>query len=93
MGTIRSITQDIHMILRAKRSMMYRYVFIYGTLKRGQPNNFLINDIANGSAIFIAEGKTEKKYPLIIASQCNLPYLLPIEGKGEVSQFMSNQSK
>ena len=81
------------MILRTKRSMMYRYVFIYGTLKRGQPNNFLINDIANGSAIFIADGKTEKKYPLIIASQCNRPYLLPIEGKGEVNQFMSNQSK
>jgi gamma-glutamylcyclotransferase (GGCT)/AIG2-like uncharacterized protein YtfP len=67
-------------------------VFIYGTLKRGQTNNFL-NDIANGSAIFIADGKTEKKYPLIIASQCNRPYLLPIEGKGEVNQFMSNQSK
>jgi gamma-glutamylcyclotransferase (GGCT)/AIG2-like uncharacterized protein YtfP len=67
-------------------------VFIYGTLKRGQTNNFL-NDIANGSAIFIADGKTEKKYPLIIASQCNRPYLLPIEGKGEVNKFMSNQSK
>jgi gamma-glutamylcyclotransferase (GGCT)/AIG2-like uncharacterized protein YtfP len=80
------------MILRTKRSVMYRYVFIYGTLKRGQTNNFL-NDIANGSAICIADGKTEKKYPLIIASQCNRPYLLPIEGKWEVNQFMSNQSK
>jgi gamma-glutamylaminecyclotransferase len=70
---------------------MYRYVFIYGTLKRGQPNNFLINDIANGSAIFIADGKTEKKYPLIIASKCNRPYLLPIEGKGEVNQYVKSK--
>ena len=79
------------MILHTKKSMIY--VFIYGTLKRGQPNNFLINAVSNGRAIFITEGKTEKKYPLIIASQCNRPYLLPIEGKGEVSQFISNQSK
>ena len=61
-------------------------VFVYGTLKRGQPNHHLLENVENGKATFIGEGKTEKKYPLIIASRCNLPFLLNVEGTGKVSQ-------
>lgn len=59
-------------------------VFVYGTLKRGQPNHHLIENVENGKALFIGEGKTVVKYPLIIASRCNIPFLLPVEGTGEI---------
>lgn len=62
-------------------------VFVYGTLKRGQPNHHLIESVVNGKALFIGEGKTVVKYPLIIASRCNIPFLLPVEGTGEVSLY------
>uniref|UniRef100_A0A0L8GR56 Gamma-glutamylcyclotransferase family protein n=2 Tax=Octopus bimaculoides TaxID=37653 RepID=A0A0L8GR56_OCTBM len=57
-------------------------VFVYGTLKRGQPNHFLIENVTNGLAKFIGDATTALRYPLVIASQYNIPFLLPFEGKG-----------
>lgn len=58
------------------------YVFAYGTLKTGEPNCGVITDAKNGKAIFLGKGKTLKKWPLVIASSYNIPYLLHCEGKG-----------
>lgn len=41
-------------------------VFVYGTLKRGQPNYHLLADVENGVAKFISEGQTSRKYPLVV---------------------------
>ncbi|XP_075548103.1 gamma-glutamylaminecyclotransferase-like isoform X4 [Dermacentor variabilis] len=57
-------------------------VFVYGTLKTGEPNNSVINDSKNGKAILIGTAVTVKKWPLVIASSYNIPYLLHCEGKG-----------
>lgn len=42
-------------------------------------------DPATGSAEFISEGRMLQKYPLVIASKYNIPYLIYEEGMGYVS--------
>lgn len=59
-------------------------VFVYGTLKKGEPNHDLIEEPTKGKAIFIGKAKTVKKWPLIIASRYNIPYILYCEDKGKV---------
>ncbi|XP_065183526.1 gamma-glutamylaminecyclotransferase-like [Sycon ciliatum] len=60
-------------------------VFVYGTLKRGQPNYAKYTaDRSNGRvAQFVSRAETEKCYPLIVASRYNIPCLLPAESQGK----------
>lgn len=57
-------------------------VFVYGTLKKGQPNHDWLNKPENGYSKFIANGSTTEKYPLIIATRYNIPFLLNSPGTG-----------
>jgi len=57
-------------------------IFIYGTLKRGQPNHYVLEEFGNHS--FFSAGCTELRYPLIIDRRSNLPFLLDAPGKGQV---------
>ncbi|XP_061571630.1 gamma-glutamylaminecyclotransferase-like [Cololabis saira] len=57
-------------------------VFVYGTLKKGQPNYFRMFDINNGKAEFIASAFTKHKFPLVIAGKYNIPFLLNLPGQG-----------
>ena len=66
---------------------VHSMVFVYGTLKKGQPNYHHFDNPENGKAKFIAKGYTEVAYPLIIATRWNLPFLLFAPGKGTVSKF------
>ncbi|XP_011160266.1 putative gamma-glutamylcyclotransferase CG2811 isoform X2 [Solenopsis invicta] len=73
-------------------------VFVYGTLKRGEPNHGLIKDTANGYAKFLGLGRTTIPYPLIIATKYNIPFLLkkPNTGNyvlGEIYDVDSNMLK
>lgn len=63
-------------------SLLHR-VFVYGTLKTTQPNHDILKEASNGIAKFIGKAVTEKAYPLVVASSSNIPFLLPIEGKGK----------
>ncbi len=56
-------------------------VFSYGTLKRGEPNH---EELLIRRAEFIAEATTVDKWPLIIASNLNMPFLLNKKGVGKV---------
>ncbi|XP_077061522.1 gamma-glutamylaminecyclotransferase B-like [Siphateles boraxobius] len=58
-------------------------VFVYGTLKKGQPNYFRMMDHANGQAEFVAHARTVDRYPLVIASKYNTPFLLNVPGTGQ----------
>ncbi|KAL0279126.1 UNVERIFIED_CONTAM: hypothetical protein PYX00_000742 [Menopon gallinae] len=58
------------------------YVFVYGTLKKGEPNHDWLSS-KNGFSKFISPAETAKKYPLIIASRYNIPFLLYSPGDGE----------
>lgn len=79
----------------ASSSQLIR-VFVYGTLKRGQPNHYLMTDVNNGVARFIANAKTTAKYPLVIATRYNIPFLLDKSGVGEklanLTRFTISQS-
>lgn len=59
-------------------------VFVYGTLKLGEPNHNVMTDPKTGSYEFVSAGKTIEKFPLIIASKFNIPFLLNDAGKGHV---------
>lgn len=60
-------------------------VLIYGTLKRGQPSHEVLLDDSNGKSRFIGKAQTIAKWPLVIASKYNIPFLLLKEGAGNVS--------
>lgn len=57
-------------------------IFIYGTLKRGQPNQHWLTNASNGYAKFLCTAMSTTKMPLIIASRYNIPFLLPFPGQG-----------
>jgi gamma-glutamylaminecyclotransferase len=59
-------------------------VFVYGTLKRGQPNHYLMQDLKNGNAKFISKAKTSEKFPLVVATRYSIPFLLNKPGFGEI---------
>ncbi|XP_075873626.1 gamma-glutamylaminecyclotransferase-like isoform X2 [Nelusetta ayraudi] len=57
-------------------------IFVYGTLKRGQPNHYRMLDSANGEAGFLSTACTVQKFPLVIAGPHNVPFLLDVPGQG-----------
>lgn len=40
-------------------------VFVYGTLKQGEPNYQVLIDKANGEAMFVGKAKTVDRWPLV----------------------------
>ncbi len=68
-------------------------VFVYGTLKNNEPNHYVLHK-GQGEfniedfqpAKFVSEGQTVQKYPLVIASKYNIPYLLDRAGTGHQIQ-------
>lgn len=58
------------------------HIFVYGTLKKGQPNHYRMFNSTNGKAEFLASARTTQKYPLVIADEYNVPFLLNISGQG-----------
>ena len=61
------------------------HVFVYGTLKNGEPNHHWLTDAANGEAEFVTHAQTIVEFPLVIASKYNIPFLLNAPGVGKVS--------
>merc|ERR1711936_990284 len=57
-------------------------VFVYGTLKKGQPNHHWLSTAENGWQRFLGEAETNNKFPLVIASRYNIPYLIDQPGTG-----------
>nr|XP_002124027.1 putative gamma-glutamylcyclotransferase CG2811 [Ciona intestinalis] len=61
-------------------------VYVYGTLKTGFPNHYLISDPENGIANFLYEASTVEKFALVVGSPFHVPFLLQNtnHGKGNV---------
>lgn len=57
-------------------------VFVYGTLKRNEPNHNWLTESSNGFAKHICNGSTRDLFPLIIATKFNIPFLLNLPGTG-----------
>ncbi|XP_069746605.1 gamma-glutamylaminecyclotransferase-like isoform X2 [Narcine bancroftii] len=57
-------------------------VFVYGTLKKGQPNHHYMIDGTKGRGQYCGSGITAEKYPLVVAGMYNIPFLLQKPGSG-----------
>lgn len=53
------------------------YVFVYGTLKKGFPNAYMLD-----RATFVGDFRTLTRYPLVVGGKYNSPYLLDMPSKG-----------
>lgn len=51
-------------------------VFVYGTLKKGEPNHYWFSKEKSGYYNYVCDAKTTEKYPLIIATKYNIPFVL-----------------
>ena len=60
-------------------------IFVYGTLKTGEPNKWHLDEVKHGKARFLGTAQTVNKYPLVVATKFNIPFLLAAEGTGHVS--------
>lgn len=57
-------------------------VFVYGTLKKGEPNHYWFTKENKGSAKFVCNGKMDIKFPLVVATKYNVPFLLNVPDTG-----------
>ncbi|EDV37240.2 uncharacterized protein Dana_GF11525 [Drosophila ananassae] len=64
------------------RMAAWRRVFVYGTLKKGEPNHHWLTSVENGQARFLGKGTTAVKFPLVVGTRYNIPFLLARPGKG-----------
>lgn len=79
-----TVRVQIKFMLLSWQTIKKHLVFVYGTLKRGEPNHSYLQVKDNGYAKFVSQAKTVEKYPLVIASKYNIPFLLYNPGVGEV---------
>lgn len=60
-------------------SSKFHKVFVYGSLKKGEPNHhWFFKD--GGLAKYVCDAKMVEKYPLVIATKFNIPFLLKHPG-------------
>ena len=69
-------------VFSGKGINMSNFVFVYGTLKQGEPNHYLLENESNGEKVFCGKAKSKEKFPLVIASRYNVPYVLDSAGNG-----------
>ncbi|XP_067004520.1 putative gamma-glutamylcyclotransferase CG2811 isoform X2 [Anabrus simplex] len=62
--------------------MTVHKVFVYGTLKCGEPNHHWLTDKSKGIAKYFCKAETVKNYPLVIGTKYNIPFLLDSPGCG-----------
>ncbi len=60
-------------------------VFVYGTLKLGQPNGHMMLNRTEGHAEYLCRAVTVDQYPLVIATKYNIPFMLRLKGTGKVT--------
>ena len=62
--------------------MLHR-VLVYGTLKKSQPNYYLLEE-PPGTCTYIGRAVTVDQWPLVVAGPYKIPYLLDVNGTGKV---------
>lgn len=58
-------------------------IFVYGTLKTNQPNHYWLRNREHGFSRLVASGKTQERYPLLIGTRYNIPFMLNEPGVGD----------
>lgn len=59
-------------------------MFIYGAMKRGEPDHSWLEDEAHGLCKFISTGTTIKIFPMVLTKPFNAPVVLNEPGIGNV---------
>ncbi|XP_044745260.1 putative gamma-glutamylcyclotransferase CG2811 isoform X2 [Coccinella septempunctata] len=62
--------------------MALHKVFVYGTLKTGEPNHHVFANNVDGCYKLLCKAVTSQKYPLILGTKFNIPFLLQKPGTG-----------
>ena len=62
---------------------MLHKVFVYGTLKRCQPNHYLVLE-PPGQCTYLGRAITVEQWPLVVAGPFRVPYMLDVKGIGKV---------
>ncbi|XP_072030127.1 uncharacterized protein [Amphiura filiformis] len=57
-------------------------VFVYGTLRRGHKNQYVLTERGNGQAVYVGQARTVEKWPLVIGTKFNIPFVLYKPGYG-----------
>lgn len=70
--------------MSVRKAQKLIHVFVYGTLKKGEPNHFYLTTTSNGFAEFVCNGKTSEKFPLIVATKYNIPFLMNVPNVGHL---------
>lgn len=65
----------------------YYNVFVYGTLKSGEPNHHWFSK-GNGHYKLLCNAQTAEKFPLIIATEYNIPFLLYSPGNKKFTIYI-----
>lgn len=58
-------------------------VFVYGTLKRGFANHYLLQNNLDGVSRFVTKGHTKEAFPLVVGTDGYIPFMLPLKGQGK----------
>lgn len=66
----------------SQRLLSSVFIFVYGTLKRNQPNHYLMLNGNNGIAKFVTNGTTQEPFPMVIATRYNIPFLVDVPNVG-----------
>lgn len=75
------IIRDIEVVIYRR---MFEFVFVYGTLKKNGPSHYLLENSENGEAHFVCEAKTKERFPLIVRTEYEIPFILDQTGIGNV---------
>uniref|UniRef100_A0A8W8M736 Gamma-glutamylcyclotransferase family protein n=1 Tax=Magallana gigas TaxID=29159 RepID=A0A8W8M736_MAGGI len=76
------IDEETSLFENPEVTTLMKRIFVYGTLKNGQPNLFRLMDPGTGTTLFVGVGQTVEKYPLVIERSWNMPCLLHEPGTG-----------
>lgn len=63
-------------------NLLSKFVFLYGTLKIGEYNHYLLQRKENGVANFVQNAVTREKLPLVVPQYYTYPFLLNKPGTG-----------
>eukprot|EP00178_Gracilaria_changii_P024800 TRINITY_DN750_c0_g1_i1.p1 TRINITY_DN750_c0_g1~~TRINITY_DN750_c0_g1_i1.p1 ORF type:complete len:247 (+),score=62.31 TRINITY_DN750_c0_g1_i1:44-742(+) len=69
--------KPLHLAAEPRVRTNDHYVFVYGTLKRGFANHYLMQ-----RATYVGDFRTHTRFPLVVGGKYNSPYLLDMPSSG-----------
>uniref|UniRef100_A0A915C0B0 Gamma-glutamylcyclotransferase family protein n=1 Tax=Parascaris univalens TaxID=6257 RepID=A0A915C0B0_PARUN len=77
-----ALNKTVERFINSSVTSANTFIFVYGTLKRNEPNYEIMTNISTGKCHLIGCGRTVERFPLLIASKFNIPFCLQQPGIG-----------